>query len=289
MAVLITGDTGFIGTNLQKRLMDEGVAVRGYSKRNGCDILNSDQLRRAIDGCDLVYHLAAYANPAESLLKPEFAIDLNVRGTMNVLAACRDLCIPMVYVSSCEIYGDSTSPITEEFPLRPPNPYAASKAAADVVCHSYYKCYGADVKVVRLFNPYGPHQQLNKILPTFYSQLKRGEPLTLFGDGSDTRDYVFADDIARGLYIAKDLPKGEVINLATGAATTTLEFAQMLLDVTGLRGEIAFVDYPDIFGGIKSQTGSGARAASLLGWEPQVPLTEGMQKTIQWLDSIEKS
>ena len=285
MLALVTGDTGFIGTNLKWWLTDAGISVKCFSRGNGFDVLNRDQLRHEAQGCGLVYHLAAYANPAESVLKPDYAIEVNVKGTVNVLEVCKELGIPLVYPGSCEIYGDGVTPMDEEHPLRPPNPYAASKAAADVICYSYFKCYGLDVKIVRLFNPYGPKQQLNKIIPTFYSQANKNKPLTVYGDGSDTRDYVYIDDVAYGLYLAKDLPAGEIINLATGRATTNLELAKIIIDLTGSRSEISFAKYPQTFGGIKRQVGSGKKAKSMLGWQPRVSLVEGVEKMLQWLRS----
>ena len=284
MVVLITGDTGFIGTNLKNRLIEDGISVKGYAKRNGFDILDRNQLYSEADGCDLVYHLAAYTNPAESILRPEYALEVNVNGTFNVLEVCKELAIPLVYVSSCEIYGDSVEPLSEKSPLRPPNPYAATKAAADVICYSYFKCYGMDVKIIRLFNPYGPHQQLNKVIPIFYSQAKKNEPITVFADGSDTRDYVYIDDIVDGLSLARSLPPGEITNLATGIATTNLELANTVIELTESSSTVSFVDYPVHFGGIKNQIGSRARAKNLLQWEPKTPLAVGAEKCLRWLE-----
>lgn len=283
MLVLVTGDMGFIGSNLKKWLLEAGIVVRGFSHRNGFDILDRKQLYCETKGCDLVYHLAAYANPAESILKPQYSIDVNIKGTLNVLETCKSHGIPLVYVSTCEIYGDSSVAIEEDHPLRPPNPYAASKAAADVICYSYFKCYGLNVKIVRLFNPYGPNQQLNKVIPTLYSQAKEDKPLMIYGDGSDTRDYVFIDDIIYGLYLAKDLPKGQIVNLATGIATTTLQLARKVIKLTNSSSTISFIDYPKTFGGIKKQVGSGKKATKLIQWAPKIPLMDGIEKTLKWL------
>ncbi len=288
MLALITGDTGFIGSNLKSWLMGEGISVKGFSRRTGFDVLNLDQLHYEVEGYDIVYHLAAYAKPAESVLKPGYTIDINVKGTINVVEVCKELGIPLIYPSSCEIYGDSITPINEDHPLRPPNPYAASKAASDVICYSYFKCYNVDVKIVRLFNPYGPEQQLNKVIPTFYFQASKNRPLTIYGDGSDTRDYVYIDDIVYGLYLAKDLPEGEIINLATGRATTTLELAKNIINLTDSSSTISFLHYPQTFGGIKRQVGSRKKAKSLIQWEPRTSLMEGIKKTIQWLKSKEE-
>jgi nucleoside-diphosphate-sugar epimerase len=282
--ILITGDTGFIGGNMKDYLLKKNVEIVGFSRRKGLDVLNLNQLESFVKDVDLVYHFAAEAKPGESVFKPVETIEVNLKGTLNVLEACRKHDIPLIYPSSCEIYGDSKDPITEDFPLNPPNPYAASKAAADRICYTYYKTYGLDVKIVRFFNPYGPRQQLNKIIPTFYFQARRGEPITVYGDGSDTRDYVYIEDIVKGMWLARNLPAGEVINLATGRATTNLEVAKMVKEMLDSKSPITFVDYPKAFGNIRCQVGSYEKAKRLLGWEPEVPLEEGLKRTIQWLE-----
>ncbi len=288
MIALVTGDTGFIGSNMRKFLEEKNVEVIGYSRRRGFDIFDKKQLRREVKKCDIVYHFAAEAKPGESVLNPVHTIEINLKGSLNVLEACRELGVPLIYPSSCEIYGDSKIPIKEDFPINPPNPYAASKAAIDRLCYTYYKCYGLDVKILRLFNPYGPNQQLNKIMPTFYFQAIRNKPLTVYGDGSDTRDYVYVEDIVKGLWLAKKLPAGEVINLATGRATTNLEVAHLIKKIVDSRSEIAFVKYPKAFGGIRHQVGSYEKAERLIGWKPQTSLEEGVKKTIEWLSQIDQ-
>lgn len=287
MRILVTGHTGFIGSNmfnfLKKKKILEPV---GYSRSTGQDIFNLDQLMRHVKECEIVYHFAAYAKPGESVTRPLMAVETNVRGCLNVLEACRKHDVPLVYPSSCEIYGDSIKPIKEDFPLRPPNPYAASKAAADSLCFSYYKTYGLDVKVVRLFNPYGPGQQLNKVIPTFYFQAKQNKSLTVFGKGRDVRDYVFIDDIVRGLWLARKLPAGEVINLATRKKTTNLELAKLILKLTGSNSQISFVEYPKEFGNIRFQVGCYDKAKKMLGWSPKIKIEEGVRRTIKWLESF---
>jgi len=288
MIALVTGDTGFIGSNMRRFLEEKNVEVIGYSRRRGFDIFDKKQLRREVKKCDIVYHFAAEAKPGESVLNPVHTIEINLKGSLNVLEACRELGVPLIYPSSCEIYGDSKMPIKEDFPINPPNPYAASKAAIDRLCYTYHRCYGLDVKILRLFNPYGLNQQLNKIMPTFYFQAVRNKPLTVYGDGSDTRDYVYIKDIVEGLWLAKKLPAGEVVNLATGRATTNLEVAQLIKRIVNSRSEIIFVDYPKAFGGIRHQVGSYEKAERLIGWKPQTSLEEGLEKTIEWLSKIDR-
>lgn len=286
MIALVTGDDGFIGTNLRAVLERNGVEVRGFSRRKGMDVLDAKQVMRAAKGADIAFHCAADARPAESVLRPVETIEVNLRGSLNILEACREQNIPLIYPSSCEIYGDSLQHIKEDFPINPPNPYSASKAAIDRICYTYWKSYGLDVKIARLFNPYGPHQQLNKILPTFYFQAVRGKPITVYGDGSDTRDYTYASDISEGLWACRRLKGGMAVNICTGIATTNLQMAEMVIEATGSSSEIRFTPYPKVFGGIRSQVGSNTLARHLLDWYPKVALKEGIRLTIEWLKGV---
>lgn len=286
MLVLITGDRGFLGSNMKRFLQQMNVDIVGYSRRDGFDVMNVKQLHSIAKECDLIYHFAAEVKPGESTLTPTQTIGVNIKGALNVLEVCREYSIPLVYPNTSEIYGDSDNHIDENYPLRPPNPYAASKAAVDSICYMYHKCYGVDVKMVRIFNPYGPKQQLNKVIPTFYFQAKSNKPLTVFGDGSDMRDYVYIDDVVYGLWLAKNLPSGEPVNLATGKGTSILDLANLIIELTGSKSSISLLDYPKIFGGIKRQTGSWEKARRLLGWKPRVSLEEGVKMTIEWLKEV---
>ena len=271
---------------MREFLEKSGMKTIGYSRRNGFNILRQDQLSTIAKDVDTIYHFAAEAKPGESVLKPKKTIEENLSGTLNVLEVCRKYDLKLIYPSSCEIYGDSTKPLKEEDELKPSNPYSASKAALDRICFTYYKCYGLDVKIVRLFNPYGPRQQLNKVIPTFYFQAIKKEAITVYGDGKDTRDYVYVDDIVRGLWLSENLSKGEAVNLATGIPTTNLQLANMIIDITKSGSRIHFVDYPKAFGGIKSQVGSNQKAQKIIDWKPYISIELGVKKTIEWLKSL---
>ena len=263
-----------------------GHTVVGCSRKTGCDASDFEMVNLKLTGCDLAYHLAADARPAESLLSPWETLETNLKTASNLGLACSRVKVPLVYVSSCEIYGDSMEPITEDSPLSPTNPYAASKLAGDRLLYSFYKCYNLDVKIPRLFNPYGPHQQLNKIIPIFYKLAKQNLPLTVYGDGTDTRDYVYIDDIVRGLWEARRLPSGETVNLATGVKTTNKQIAEMTIRKTGSRSEVRFAPYPSVFGGIHNQVGSNLKAKKTLNWIPKVSLEVGIDNTLKWLGSL---
>jgi dTDP-glucose 4,6-dehydratase len=284
--VLITGHTGFIGSNLVHYLTDAGIETVGFSRGAGGNIADFNQLRRATEYCDLVIHAAGSVDPSGSIDHPEETLKVNILGTHNVLLVCREARLPCIYISSCEVYGDSTSPITELTPLSPPNPYAFSKAAADLLCHTYYRCYGVDVRSVRLFNPYGPAQQLVRIIPAFYRQAKMGGPLTVYGDGSDTRDYVYIDDVVSGIWMARQVPAGMGVNLATGKATSTLEVARLILRLSASHSSIVFKPYPEDHGGIFRQLGSAQTMKRLTNWRARIPLEEGVHRTLAWLDTL---
>jgi nucleoside-diphosphate-sugar epimerase len=283
---LVTGHTGFLGKNLVPELEKQGTTVIGYSSKEGNDILDASRLWQASRNVDVVYHLAAYAKPAESLQNPGLAVDVNVRGTLNVLEACRKNNFLLVYPSSCEIYGDSMEPIIEQHELNPPNPYAASKAAADRLCYSFARTYKIKVATLRLFNPYGAHQQLNKIIPTFYSQAIGDKPITVYGQGTDTRDYTHINDITRALLMAHKLPSGETVNLCTGNALTNMQVAKMVKEKTQSSSPILTAEYPALFGGIRHQVGSNSKAKQLIGWEPKTKFEDGLDKTINWLKTL---
>jgi len=286
MRVLVTGNTGFIGSNMEVFLLRKNVEVVGYSRRNGYNVLDIEQLRKAAKNCGLIYHFAARARPGESVLEPIGTIEENLRGCLNVLEVCREQKIPLVYPSSCEVYGDSDTPINELHEFRPTNPYAASKAAVDRICYMYSRCYQADVKIVRLFNPYGPKQQLNKVVTTFCLLARENKPLTVYGDGTDLRDYVYISDVVEGLWLARKLPPGEPVNLATGRPTSNLQLAELVIRLLDSKSSISFVDYPKAFGGIRRQVGSSEKAGCLMGWFPKVALEDGVKRTAKWLCEV---
>ena len=287
MRVLITGDTGFIGSNVKNLAVSKGHDVIGFSRGNGNDILDTDSVDKAVAGADLVIHAAAFADPAASIKEPEAAIESNLLGTLYVLQACLRENVPCVYLSSCEIYGDNDGAINELSPFKPPNPYAMSKASGDLLCYTFHRSYQADVRSVRLFNPYGPLQQLNKIVPRFYFQAVKNQPLTIYGDGSDTRDYVFIEDVVKGIWESQRAPPGTSLNLASGIKTSTVEFANLVIDLVGSDSKVTNVDYPANFGGIYRQLGDASIAKQLVQWEPKVSLVDGVSRTIDWLRTID--
>lgn len=292
MKILITGHTGFIGRHLYKYLQRFDIGFMdavnsyvpvGYSRSTGHDIFNTEQLGKYVGESGMVYHLAAYTNPGESIVRPVQTIMENVKGTLNVFEACREHGKPLVYVSTCEVYGNAPYPAKEGDELKPTNPYAASKAMCDRMCYAYHKSYGLDVRVVRLFNPYGPGQHPNKIITRFYNQAKSGKPITVYGDGSDFRDYVYIGDTVTGLWKARKIPAGTTINVCTGRKTTALQIAEKIKKMTGSKSKIKMCKYPKKHGGIRQQVGSTSAMETYLEWRPPKGIDEGLRRTIEWL------
>lgn len=289
MRIAVSGHSGFIGTALVALLESEGHHVIGCSRATGCDVTDFDSFLRACRSADLLVHLAADARPAESLLAPADTIETNVRGAINAGLVVRELQIPLIYCSSCEIYGDSLSPLTETSPLNPTNPYSASKLAADRLLYAFHRAYGIELRIGRLFNPYGPNQQLNKVIPTFFHLARQNLPITVYGDGEDFRDYLYVADAVRGLWKLKDAPSGTTVNLATGRRTTTNQLASVIVDRIGSRSEIQHVPYPTPYGGIRFQQGNPDLARAVLNWHAETQLEEGLDLTFHWLEQNRES
>jgi UDP-glucose 4-epimerase len=286
MDVLITGETGFIGGHMKQYLECKKNKVTGYSRRNGFNLLNKEQLTKIVKGNELIYHFAAHVDIGGSVLNPQKTIEDNMKTTINVLEVCRKFDISLVFPSSGSIYGDSLVPLTEYDLLNPYNPYSASKTSLDRICYAYQKCYGLDVKIVRLFNPYGPNQKQSFVVPYFCTQALSNQPITVFGDGNDTRDFVYISDVIRGFWEVRNLDGGEVVNLASNIATTTRTLAQTIINETQSKSKVVSINYPEHYGGIRHQVGSNEKAKKLINWVPKVNLKEGIRQTITWIKNM---
>ena len=295
MKVLVTGSNGFIGYNLYQwlRRNDESADVWCYSTRHGQDILDYEQLERAVEGMDLVVHLAALTHVDYSISgdwkdRQRF-IDVNHKGTWNVLEAARKHGVKLIHVSTSEVYGSSRTPgvpMTEDHPLNPDaGTYAVSKAAADHECRVAFEVFGQDVVIVRPFNQFGPHQSMEKLIPRFIALAQFGEPLTVHGDGEQKRDYVYAEDTASAIWAAKDLPAGTIVNVGTENAYSINEIAALIQSKVQTK-------YPSIVVHVVKDTprpndlaelrGSYQKLKALCGWEPKVGLEEGIERCVDW-------
>jgi dTDP-glucose 4,6-dehydratase len=309
MKVLITGATGFIGTNLFQYLAREQDAADLwlYDKRYGQDIRDYDQLRAAVSGMDLVIHLAASTHVDNSIPNPLPFFWNNAEGTVQVLRAVTDEGCKMIYISSSEVYGSLAdgyeeshtyreafaAPSTEKFygqaedhPLQPQSPYAAAKTAGDVACYAWWQTYNTDVVIVRPFNQYGPYQASEKAIPLFIDLAINGRPLPVYGDGGASRDWLYVQDTVSGIWAARNARSGEIYNLATGKDYSLLELTQIIRDVLGVKGYTVHVtEVADRPGHVTRLLGDSRKALRDLGWQAQTTLPEGIAKTAEWLIS----
>jgi UDP-glucose 4-epimerase len=305
LRVLVTGGAGFIGRWVVRELLARGHEVVAYdnlssgSPRNieefrgnrrfrfmKGDVLDAGRLRTVFRDVDACVHLAAQINVQRSINRPEETFRINVDGTFNVLEECRRRDVKLELVGTCLVYDASDGrPISEEHPLRPASPYAASKLAGEELALSYHRAYGLPVIVTRPFNTYGPFQRSDSeggVVGIFIWRKLRGEPLLIYGDGKQTRDLLYVEDcadfIVRGLMSRRAV--GEVINAGSGK---DVEINRLALMICGKRGMIRHVPHPHPQAEIRKLVCDYSKARRLLGWEPKTNLEEGIKKTEEWM------
>ncbi len=305
---LVTGSAGFIGARVVELLLEEGAAVTGVDNLNDAydvrlkqwrlsrldtrsgfkfcqlDICDREALRGVFGASfDAVINLAARAGVPQSLGNPWAYIDTNVTGTLNLLEMCRDFGVPkFVQASTSSIYGASDKrPYEEHSPTgRPLSPYAASKMAAESLCFTYHHLYQLDVTVLRFFTVYGPAGRPDMSLFRFVQWIAEGRPVTVYGDGRQSRDFTYVDDIARGA-VAATKPLGyEVVNLGSGSPVKLMDaikMLEMLLDKTA-----NIVHEPSQPGDVPATWADIGKAQRLLGWRPQTDIEIGTGRLVEW-------
>jgi dTDP-glucose 4,6-dehydratase len=307
---LVTGAGGFIGSHLAEALVAAGASVRAFVRYDSRgthgylddlepsvlaeielfpgDIRDGPTVARAVAGRDTVFHLAALIAIPYSYIAPEAYVATNVSGTLNLLDACRTADVRhVVHTSTSEVYGTAQRvPITEEHPIRPQSPYAASKAAADHLALSYHASFGTPVVVLRPFNTYGPRQSLRAVIPTIAAQLIRGGPVRL-GSVTPTRDFTFVSDTVTGFVRAASVPEalGRTVQLGTGVEISIRDLAAVLAEISGvpLRIEEDQARIRPASSEVERLVADPSLARDLLGWRAQVPLREGLRETLAWL------
>jgi NAD dependent epimerase/dehydratase len=305
--VLVTGAEGFIGSAVTERLCAEGARVRAlvhykpYAEKGWLagldddidiqagDVRDPDRVLTVVDGCEVVFHLAALIGIPYSYLAPESYVQTNVVGTQNVATACLRAGVErLVHTSTSETYGTAKRvPIDEEHPLQPQSPYSASKIAADMIALSYHHAFGLPVAVARPFNTYGPRQTARAIIPTVLAQLLSGSTELLVGSTAPSRDFNYVDDTVRGfLAIARcDRAVGEVVNLGSGREITVADLIALLCDITGRHPRVVTKDerVRPIESEVERLLCDNTRAREWAGWQPQVTLEEGLRLTSDWI------
>ena len=301
MKVLVTGGSGFIGSHVVDKLRDKGIKVRVYDMvmpvyRKDIEyyqgsLLDFDALRMALSGVDAIFHLAAIADVKDVYEEPHYSESINVRGTINVLeAARRSAAIKrVIYASTIWVYSDCKEEIVDETtPLAPPSHlYTATKLASEYYCIAYSKLYDLGVTILRYGIPYGPRARGGAVIPIFVSKVLKGEPLTIAGDGSQFRKFVYVEDIAEGNVLAlQSIAKNRIYNLEGKEKTTIKQIADTVQQILGKEANIEHIPArPADFSG---QEVSSERAKRELGWEPKVNFEEGVRRYIEWYKKDEK-
>lgn len=308
--ILVTGAAGFIGQKVSEFLLNDGIEVIGvdnlcetydvrlkewrlsqlenqpgfYFRR--VDICDSDMLREAFNEStplDGVIHLAARAGVRQSLENPAAFIQTNITGTMNLLECCRQFEVPkFVLASTSSIYGANAPLPTPETAdsSHPLQPYAASKKAAEVLCHSYHHNYGLDVTVFRYFTVYGPAARPDMAMFRFTQWIAEDRPLRLNGDGTQSRGFTYVDDIARGTILGLKPLGYDVINLGGHEELRMLDLIHMMESL--LQKKARIVTLPFNQADMRTNLADITRARQALGWEPLVFVQEGVRNLVEW-------
>jgi UDP-glucose 4-epimerase len=301
MNFLITGAAGFLGSALSNQLAREGHQVRGLDDLSTGDpqVLSPDvhftrgdvndrpKLWTLLQEVDCVYHLAARVSVPESILYPREYNAVNVGGTVSLMEAMRDVGVKrVVFASSGAIYGNQDiQPLSEGQIPHPSSPYAVSKLSAEYYIRTIGSLWGIDTVSLRIFNAYGPGQHLPAsnppVVPYFLHQAVRNGTLVINGDGSQTRDYVYVDDVVYAMVAASTAPNvnGQVINIGSGTETSTCALAELVLQVTSSQTNIVYSAQTP--GGVARLSADLHLAAQKLNYKPSIPLEEGLRLSLQ--------
>ena len=304
---LITGVAGFIGSALARAVLAQGDKVRGIDnfstgklenvgeildriELRQIDLLDLEAVQQACVDVDYVLHEAAIPSVPKSILDPLTSNRANVDATVNLLVAARDAKVRrVVYAASSSVYGDTPAlPKREDMAPNPISPYAVAKLASEYYMTSFYRCYGLETVCLRYFNVFGPRQDptspYSGVLAKFITRMLRGEPPTIFGDGTQSRDFTYIDNAVEANLLAAKAPAsevaGRVFNVATGQRIDLNETVQVLKKLTGYTGQAEYA--PERGGDIKHSLADISRAEKHFGYKPKVDFEEGLRRTVEW-------
>jgi len=311
--ILITGGCGFIGSNFIRFMFNkyndyklvnlDALTYAGnqdnledlndhknYSFIKG-DIVNMDDVKKTMDGVDLVVHFAAESHVDRSITGPEVFVETNVRGTLNLLQVARAANVEkFVHVSTDEVYGSlgKTGKFTEETPLAANSPYSASKAGSDMMVRAYFETYGFPAIITRCSNNYGPYQFPEKLIPLMITNALNDEKLPVYGDGMNVRDWLYVEDHCSAIDVVLHKGNdGEVYNIGGNNEEHNIDIVKLILKQLGKREElISYVE--DRLGHDRRYAIDSSKIAKDLGWKPKTTFDEGIKDTIQWYVQNEK-
>lgn len=317
--ILVTGADGFIGSHLTEELLRSGYSVRAFVLYNSLnswgwldhtpkslqdnlevfpgDIRDPQRVLEVVKGCQVIFHLAALVAIPYSYHALDSYVDTNIKGTLNILKAARNLeAEKVVHTSTSEVYGTARFiPINEEHPLLGQSPYSATKIAADQMALSFYHSFETPVAVIRPFNTYGPRQSARAVIPTVITQIAGGQRTIQLGSTFPTRDFSYVKDTISGLISAAETEAavGEVINLGTGFEISIGALVQCIAEL--MQAEVEIESEPVRIRPVKSEVerllSDNGKAKKLLGWEPEYAGYQGLQKglaeTITWFSQSE--
>ena len=309
--IVVTGGAGFVGSNVVRRLLAENASVVVLDDfytgddnnlpvgESNLDVVRGsvtefDLVRDVIKGASLVFHLAA-RNIIVSTRNPREDYEVNIGGTLNVLLAARELNTPrVVYSSSTSVYGNPRYlPINEDDATNMLSPYAVSKFAGENYCKAFYESYGLSSAVVRYSNVYGTAQRPDNpycgVVSKFFESAMKGESPKIHGDGEQTRDFTYIDDVVEATLLAGISPKadGQVYNVGTGREVSVNQLARTIIEITGAKLEPAYVDRRDI-DNIRRRVVNIEKIRRELRWIPTFTVEQGLRRTYQWLKETSK-
>ena len=309
MKYLVTGGAGFIGSHIATALVERGDEVRVFdnlssgSKQNLAhlsgdvelvegDLLDAAEVERAVEGVDVIFHEAALASVPRSVAKPLDTHAVCVTGTLNVLEAARKSDVRrVVFAGSSSVYGNQPPMSKREADVMSPlSPYAAAKMAGEAYCQSYTACFGLETVILRYFNVFGPRQDPNgeysAVIPKFVALMLRGKRPIVFGDGQQSRDFTYVEDVVRGNLLAADTAAavGRTFNIACGRQQSLLELIESINGALGTSIEPVFEAARA--GDVRESLADIAEARSVLGYEPAISFDDGLQQSIDYYRAI---
>lgn len=308
MRIVVSGAAGFIGSHFCDRLLAEGHTVVAFDNfltgrpRNLLHLTNEPRFQFvqqditqpwSVDGAvDCVANLASPASPKDYLEYPIETLDVGSLGTRRMLELAREKSARFLLTSTSECYGDPlVHPQVETYwgnvnPVGPRSCYDESKRFAEALVMAYHRKHGVRTNIARIFNTYGPRMKLDdgRVVPAFMDQALRGEPMTVFGDGSQTRSFCFVTDLVDGLYRLMMSDERYPVNLGNPLEMTVLEFAEYIRQLTGASSKIVFQPLPQ--DDPKQRKPDISKARTILGWEPRVPLEEGLRRTVEYFRTL---